>query len=144
MSFTLNRVGLKEAHYIPLRLRFVDSLSIVSGVPLLVLIFAAVFQSFQLANLAGLGNQLQNVVAFFAYLIAAIWFWAWILSKAWIAALRLLLQLTGLLKSEEARSFPLRADKHCVDPWPDSWQKQIECRANDKDREELRIDSQLK
>lgn len=126
MSFTLARTGLKEDHYIPFRLRLVDTFAIVSGVPLLALIFTAVFQSFRLAEFVGLGNQLQNPIAFCGYLVGAIWLWAVILSHYWYAMMRGMFQLMGLLNRDEARSFPLRADKHCVDPWPDSWQREIQ------------------
>lgn len=122
-SFTLSRVGLKPGHYVPLRLRLVDTLYIASWVPMVIAIIGLAMGSFGWADQLGLGIIWRNHFAFCAYMIAVLFIVSRVVSWTGVAVLRFAFRLAGMMTEEEARSFPLRADKRCVDPWPESWQK---------------------
>jgi hypothetical protein len=122
-SFTLSRDGLKPEHYVPLRLRVVDTLYIASGVPMVIAIVGLVMVSFRWADQLGLGMIWRNQTAFYAYVIGVFVIASWVVCWAAVGALRFVFLLTGMMTKEEARSFPLRAGKKCVDPWPESWQR---------------------
>ena len=126
MSFTLSREGLKPGQYIPLRLRFVDTFSIASGVPLLALVFYAWIQLAKLLKPLWPAVVLQNdAIAFFAILLPLFFLCIVSIGRFWEFSLRVLFTMIGLLSVEEAKHFPLAADKRRCDPWPESWQRQI-------------------
>jgi hypothetical protein len=122
-SFTLSRSGLKPGYYVPVRLRVVDTLTIFSGVPMVITIIALVMISFRWADRLGLGVIWRNPFAFCAYAIAVLFMAGRAVSWTAVGVLRITFCLTGMMPREESKSFPLRADKKRVDPWPESWQK---------------------
>jgi len=82
--------------------------------------------SLSLADDIGLGVIWRNRVAFYAYVVASLMISGWAVSFAAVRALKLLFRIVGMMTKEEARSFPLRAVKRDVDPWPESWQQPCE------------------
>jgi len=126
MSFTLSREGLKPDHYIPVRLRFVDSFGIASGLPLFALVFYTWIQLAKLLKPLIPAAVLQNdAIAFFAFLLPLFFLCIFSIGRFWEFSLRALFTMIGLLSVEEAKHFPLAADKHRCDPWPANWQRQI-------------------
>lgn len=122
-SFTLSRSGLKPGYYVPVRLRVVDTLTIFSGLPMVITIVALAMVSFRWADQLGLGVIWRNAFAFYAYVIAVLLIVSWAVYWTAVGVLRFAFRLAGMMTREEAKSFPLRADKKRVDPWPESWQK---------------------
>lgn len=126
MSFTLARPELKAGFYVPVRLRVVDTLTIVSGVPAVVLMIAVCMVSLRWADRLGLGVIWRNEFAFYAYVMVVVLVAGWTAGSAAVAVLRVLFRLAGMMTRDESRSFPLRADKKRVDPWPESWLRPCE------------------
>ena len=98
---------------------------------MIILIIAIEVFSFRFANRLGLEVIWRSTFAFYLYAIAVLVVVSWIVSWASISVLRLVFRLTGMMNRGEAQSFPLRADKKCVDPWPESWQKLSTYRSDD-------------
>jgi len=122
-SFTLSRSGLKTGYYVPARLRIVDTLTVLSGVPMVIAVIAFAMASLRWAGQIGLGVIWRNPIAFYVYLGAVLLATGWTVSLTTIAVLRLVFRLTGMMTKTEARCYPLRAGKRGVDPWPEAWQK---------------------
>lgn len=122
-SFTLARSGLKPGYYVPVRLRIVDTVTILSGVPIFVAAIALAMASARWAGQIGLGVVWREPAVFFVCLCVMLLAAIWILWLTAVAALRLVFRITGMMTKAEARYYPLRADKRCVDPWPEAWQK---------------------
>jgi hypothetical protein len=122
-SFTLSRSGLKTGYYVPARLRIVDTLTVLSGVPMVIVIIAFAMASLRWADQIGLGVIWRNRVAFYVYLGAVLLATGWTVSLTGIAVLRFVFRITGMMTKAEAQCYPLRADTKCVDLWPEAWQK---------------------
>ena len=120
--FTLSRPGLKAGYEVPVRLRFVDTATIFSGVPVVTGSIAFSMISLSRANQLGLGVIWQNVFALYVYSAIVLLSVTWITWLLLIAILRFVFQITGMLTKEESHFYPLRTDKRSIDPWPDSWQ----------------------
>lgn len=126
-SFTLSRAGLKTGYFVPLRLRIVDTLTVVSGVPMVIAVVAIVMASFRWIDQIGLGVIWKNQFAFYAYVVVVMLITSWTVSLTSIGVLRFTFRIIGMMTKTEAKSYPLRADKKCFDPWPDAWQKPYYC-----------------
>jgi hypothetical protein len=122
-SFTLSRSGLKPGCYVPARLRIVDTLTVLSGVPMVIAVIALAMTSLRWADRIGLGVIWRNPIAFCAYFGAVLLATGWTVSLTAIATLRFVFRITGMMTKAEAQFYPLRADKKRVDPWPEAWQK---------------------
>ena len=123
MSFTVTRSGLKSGFYVPARLRLVDTLTIVSWVPVIIMIIAIGIASLGWVDRFGLGIVRQNRFAFCAYVIVVMFVAGRVVPWTATRILRIAFRISGLMTEEEAQSFPLRADKQRVDPWPETWQR---------------------
>ena len=133
---TLSRPGLKEGYNIPLRLRVVDTITILSGIPIIFATLGIGMVSLNWATPFGLGPIWENVFAFIAYIFVVISFLSWIMWWIMIALLRFVFVVSGLMTKAESQSYPLKCDKRSVAPWPDSWQyssefKSIASKANE-------------
>ena len=122
-SFTLSRPGLKPGHYVPLRLRIVDTLTGLSGVPMVIVMFGVVFLSLGLADKIGLGAIWRSLFAFYAYVIVVTFVVGWTLWFASTFWLRVIFRSLGMLTRDEAVHYPLEVSKKDIAPWPESWQK---------------------
>lgn len=122
MSFTLSRPGLKPGHYVPLRLRMVDTLTILSGVPAAVTIVVSALVALRWADQIGFAVIWRNRLAFYAYSIVVAGIAGWTVSLGMLGVLKFAFCLAGMMTREEAKWFPLQAGKGRVDPWPESWQ----------------------
>ena len=122
-SFLLSRAGLKAGYYVPLRLRIVDTLTVLSGLPIYIAAIVFVMSSFRWIDQFGLGVIWRNPLAFLAYIIVVMFIAAWTVYLTSIAILRFMFRMIGMMTATEAKYYPLRADKKCFDPWPDAWQK---------------------
>lgn len=147
-SFTLSRSGLKADHYVPTRLRIVDTLTALSGVPMVIAVLTLAMASLRLADRFGLGVIWRNQFAFYAYVIVVLFIAGWTVSLITIYLLRCVFRITGMMTEPEAQSYPLRADKKCIDPWPESWQRpnargSTECATEHADARETRAQSVL-
>ena len=131
MSFTLSREGLKPDHYIPVRLRFVDSFGIASGLPLFALVFLVWSHLVQQLKPMIPAAVLRNgAIAFFTVLAPLFFFCLFFIGRFWESLLRVFFKTIGFLNKEEAMYFPLAADKRRCDPWPESWQRKCEPEQN--------------
>jgi hypothetical protein len=124
-SFTLSRSGLKPGYYIPARLRIVDTLTLFSGVPMFIAVIAIAMASMRWADQIGLDVIWRNSIAFYAYLGAVLLGASWTVWLTATAVLRFVFRITGMMTKAEAHCYPLRADKKCVEPWPEPWQKPV-------------------
>ena len=119
-SFSLDRPGLRPGYRVGRRLRIVDTVTIALGV-------ASGFASILLwVWLIGRIKQviiLNNAFAILAITFAGLTLVIYVVHMGIIWWMRLLLLLTGLLSKQEARSYPLRWGKQCVDAWPETWQE---------------------
>ena len=104
-SFTLPRPGLKAGYYVPLRLCIVDTLSVLSAVPLVVALVALLVNSLSWADRLGLGVIWRNPFAFYAYAIGTALIVGWGGSYTAVALLRFVFRVAGMMTREEARSF---------------------------------------
>lgn len=124
-SFTLSRPGLKPGYDVPRRLRVVDTVTTLSGIPLFALTVAAVFLSVRVADHVGLGAVGKNPWAFFGYVLAVFYVASWGFCLSLVRVFRLLFRYLALMTEEESRYYPLRASKGRFDAWPDCWQEPI-------------------
>ena len=122
-SFTLSRPGLKSGHYVPLRLRVVDTLAVFSGVPMVIAIVALGMISFRWVDRLGLGLIWQNEFAFCAYWIVVLTLARFAVCYTGIHMLKVSFRVSGMMTRLEAESFPLNAGKGGTDAWPETWQK---------------------
>ena len=122
-SFSLSRSGLKPGYYVPVRLRIVDTLTVLSGIPTVVAILTIAMVSLWWADRLGLGVIWRSPIAFCVYLGVVLFVGGWSVWLTAIAVLRFVFRITGMMTEAEARHYPLRADKHHVDPWPEAWQR---------------------
>ena len=90
-SFTLSRSGLKPGYYVPARLRIVDTLTVLSGVPLVIAVIAFAMTSLRWADQVGLGVIWRNPIAFYVYLGAVMLATGWTI---WLTAIAVLLRLS--------------------------------------------------
>lgn len=122
-SFTLSRSGLKAGYYVPTRLRIVYTLTVLSGVPMVIAVIAFAMASLRFADQIGLGVIWRNPIAFYMYCGAVLLATGWTVSLTATAILRVFFRITGMMTRAEAQHYPLRADKNYIDPWPEAWQK---------------------
>ncbi|MFO0943250.1 MAG: hypothetical protein U0930_21150 [Pirellulales bacterium] len=125
MTFTMLRPGLKQDHYIPLRLRIVDSASIAIHLPVLILGIGVPFLWVRLIPPQLFGNNRLSQVVWFVLWAATLAVWTRALHVVFPKLAKYFFVLFGMLAKEEASSFPLRADQEHVDAWPESWQKPL-------------------
>jgi hypothetical protein len=129
-SFTLSRPGLKPGYYVPVRLRVVDGVTLLSGIPMLIAIFAITFLSIDWVKALWPGIILGNPLVFFGYLVFIFLLSSWIVYYYFIGFLRILFLCLGMMTRAESQYFPLEASKRKVDSWPECWQKNAPGRTN--------------
>ena len=120
-SFALSRPGLKPGHYVPLRLRIVDTLTIVSWLPMVISILAFAILALRVAG--DFGVIVKNPIAVCICLLAALFVAGWAIPLNAMRTLRFLFRVLGMMTAEEEESFPLDTENGDLAPWPDSWQK---------------------
>ena len=123
-SFTLARPGLKPEHYVPFRLRAVDTFSTIAPAPMLIISFASI--SYVRSWIFALQLDFMSVPTILRWaggvlyvLIVSILLW-----RLLMMLLRGVFRATDVLSDEESRFFPLAATWEPT-PWPDCWQKPI-------------------
>ena len=122
-SFMLSRPGVKPGHYVPFRLRIVDTVTFFSGIQaLLMAIIVSTFCT-RLAQQAGLMNFGRNPWAYIGCFILVLYIATWIFYLRGIGILRVLFLCLGMMTREEAQYYPLEVSKKRFDPWPECWQK---------------------
>jgi hypothetical protein len=129
-SFTLSRPGLRPGYYVPLRLRIVDTVTVLSGIPMLVAAIGISILSLALAEPLGLGIIWRNQWAFRGYAACALLLSSWILYLWFTGLLRLFFRFLGMMTREESQDYPLKVSKNRFDPWPEYWQKAEKGRKN--------------
>ncbi len=127
-NFTLSRPGLKPGHHVPLRLRIVDTLTVLGGVPMLIAAIGVSMVSLTWADKLGLGVIWKNPFAFYGYVTIVIFVAIGTLYFRYIVLLRAFFRCLGMLTRQEAIDYPLEAFKRRrLSPWPESWQKPDDC-----------------
>ena len=122
-SFALSRPGLKPEHYIPLRLRVVDTVTVLSGIPMLIAAISIGILSLGWAQQLGLDIIWKNQWAFVGYLLFVLFVSAWFAYFCCVGLLRLFFRCLGMMTREESQYYPLEASKKRFAPWPECWQK---------------------
>jgi hypothetical protein len=123
-SFALSRPGLKAGCYVPLRLRVVDTVTMLSGVPMLIAAIGISMWSLGWAQQLGLGIIWRKHWALYGYMLLILFASAWILYFWCIGLLRLIFRCLGMMTEEESQYYPLEASKKRFDPWPGCWQRE--------------------
>ena len=127
MSFTLSRGGLKPDHYIPVRLRFADTLSIASGIPLIILIMVCWFKVVPfLVSVVPVALAQNHFLCYLLVMVPSFLLCYLAIGRFWTWSLRFVFRIIGLLSTEEAVHVPLVTDKRRCDPWPAAWQRAVE------------------
>lgn len=90
---------------------------------MVIVILAVAMASLRWADRIGLGVIWQSELAFYAYAVAVLLIASWTVYLAAVAVLRCAFRVTGMMTRDEAKCYPLRADKRRVEPWPETWQK---------------------
>jgi hypothetical protein len=122
-TFSLSRPGLKPGCYIPLRLRVVDTVTILSSIPMVIMAIGIAILSLAWAEPLGLGVIWRNQWAFLGYAALVLFLSSWTLYFWCVGMLRCLFRFLGMMTREEATCYPLEASKKRIDPWPECWQK---------------------
>ncbi len=122
-GFTLSRPGLQPGFYVPLRLRVVDTVTVLSGIPMLIAAISIWMLSFAWAEPLGLGIIWRNQWAFLGYAALVLFLSSWILYFWYTGMLRLLFRCLGMMTRGESQYYPLGGSKAELDPWPECWQK---------------------
>jgi hypothetical protein len=118
-SFMFSRPGLKPGHRVPLRLRLVDTLTVLSSIPLVI---AICIIPFSWVDRLGLDIVWKNQWAFYGYMVLVLLVSSWAIYLPYIGLLRLLFHCLGMVTQEESQHFHLKASKDRIGPWPECWQ----------------------
>jgi hypothetical protein len=126
-SFMLSRPGLEPGHHVPLRLRIVDTTTVLSSIPILIAVIAICVMSFSWAERLGLDIFWKNLWAAYSYMVVVLLLSSWTIYYLHVGLLRLLFRCLGMMTQEESQRYPLKMSKDHVDPWPECWQKRDGC-----------------